>query len=87
MEGGEGRLLTEDDITISWPRGAGPQPHRPAWALNAPIMRGNLITQVARGGGISNGVLWFLPFAAKHTQAAAVTGFLCRHSPGARPAR
>lgn len=64
----------EGDITISWPWGAeAPQPHRPAWALNAPIMRGNLITQAAPHGGISNGVLWFLPLSAEHTQAAAVT--------------
>lgn len=86
MEGG-GSLLTEDDITISWLRGAGPQPHRPAWALNAPIMRGNLITQVVLRGGISNRVLWFLPFAAERTQAAAVTGFLCGSSSGAQPAQ
>lgn len=72
IEGGGGRLLTEDDIIISWPWGAGPQLHRPAWALNAPFMRGNLITQATPHGGISNGVLWFLPFSAERTQAAAV---------------
>ena len=70
--GGGGRLLTEDDIIISWPWGACPQLHRPAWALNAPFMRGNLITQATPHGGISNGVLWFLPFSAERTQAAAV---------------